>query len=285
MVAPSTNSVVPTQPLATLSPANYSFLQDQIYRDSGIVLDETKLYLIEARLLPIVRGKKLDSLDSLCALLRSPQSTALRTEVVEAMTTNETLFFRDPAVFTALQTLVLPDLIKRQAATRRLSFWSAAASSGQEAYTIAMILKEMGLAGWDLKVFGTDLNTQILDRARSGKYLQIEVNRGLPAKYLVKYFQREGLEWRVSDEIRRMVEFKTFDLRQSAQGFGPFDIIFCRNVLIYFDVETKKKILAGMRRALKPKGLLLLGSAETTLNLDTAFTRKVIGNSGFYEAP
>ncbi len=270
---------------AKITPENYAFLQNQIYKDSGIVLDSTKLYLIEARLTPIVRSRQLSTLDELCKLLRAPQSTALRTEVVEAMTTNETLFFRDPAVFAALQNTILPDLVGRRQAARTLSFWSAAASSGQEAYSIAMLLLDMGLTGWRIKVIGTDLNSQILDRARAGKYLQIEVNRGLPAKYLVKHFQRQGLDWQIKDEVRKMVEFKTFDLRQPMHGMGPFDMIFCRNVLIYFDIETKKKILSDMRRTLTPKGLLLLGSAETTLNLDTVFTRKTIGNAGFYEAP
>jgi chemotaxis protein methyltransferase CheR len=166
-----------------------------------------------------------------------------------------------------------------------LSFWSAAASSGQEAYSLAIMLLEMGLPGWKIRIVGTDLNNQILDRARSGRYLQIEVNRGLPVKYLVKYFQRAGLEWQLKDEVRRMVEFQVFDLRMSMRALGPFDLIFCRNVLIYFDTTTKKQILAELRGALYKKGLLLLGSAESTINLDDQFSRKVVGQATFYQAP
>jgi chemotaxis protein methyltransferase CheR len=276
----------PAAPPASLITAeNYAFLQSQVYRDSGIVLDETKLYLIESRLMPIVQKQKLQSLNDLCALLRAVDGSALRQQVVEAMTTNETLFFRDVAAFDALQKIILPELIEARKATRILSFWSAAASSGQEAYSLAMMLLEMGLTGWKIRILGTDLNGQILDRARAGRYLQIEVNRGLPAKLLVKYFQRAGLEWQIKDEVRRMVDFRPFDLRMSMRSMGPFDLIFCRNVLIYFDTETKKRILAELRGALFNKGLLMLGAAESTFNLDDQFARKSIGQATFYQAP
>ncbi len=269
---------------AQITPENYAFLQDRIYRDSGIVLDDTKHYLIESRLLPIVRKEKLGTLNELCARLRAIESGPLRRQVVEAMTTNETFFFRDVAVFDTLRDKVLPALVEKRQSSRTLSIWSAAASSGQEAYSLAILLLEMGLGSWNIRIFGTDLNTQILDQARAGRYLQLEVNRGMPAKYLVKYFQRAGLEWQVKDEVRRVVEFRTFDLRQTMRGLGPFDLVLCRNVLIYFDVKTKKQILGELRRVLNPQGLLLLGSAETTLNLDDRFARRVIGPSVFYEA-
>jgi chemotaxis protein methyltransferase CheR len=277
----------PPAPPATpsITPENYAYLQGQIYKDSGIVLDETKLYLIESRLLPIAQKNRLSGLNDLCALLKRPEGVVVRKQVVEAMTTNETLFFRDVGVFDALQKTILPELIEARKATRMLSFWSAAASSGQEAYSLAIMLLEMGLPGWKIRIVGTDLNNQILDRARSGRYLQIEVNRGLPVKYLVKYFQRAGLEWQLKDEVRRMVEFQVFDLRMSMRALGPFDLIFCRNVLIYFDTTTKKQILAELRGALYKKGLLLLGSAESTINLDDQFSRKVVGQATFYQAP
>lgn len=267
-----------------ITPENYAFLQNRIYADSGIVLDETKHYLIESRLLPIVRKEKLGTLDELCVRLRTSENAGLRRQVVEAMTTNETLFFRDIAVFDTLRDKVLPALVENRRVSRTLNIWSAAASSGQEAYSLAILLLEMGLAGWNIRIFGTDLNSQILEQARTGRYIQLEVNRGMPAKYLVKYFQRAGLEWQIKDDLRRMVEFQTFDLRQSMRGLGPFDLILCRNVLIYFDVKTKKQILGEIRGVLNTQGLLLLGSAETTINLDDRFARRVIGQSVFYEA-
>ncbi len=269
--------------VAQITPENYSFLQERIYSDSGIVLDETKLYLLQSRLLPIARKEKLETLNELCARLRAPSATVLRRQVVEAMTTNETLFFRDTAVFDTLKDKVLPALVEARRPARTLSIWSAAASSGQEAYSLAILLLEMGLAGWTLRILGTDLNSKILDQARAGRYIQLEVSRGLPAKYLVKYFQRAGLEWQVKDEVRRMVEFQTFDLRQNMRSLGSFDLTLCRNVLIYFDVKTKKQILGEIRDVLNPKGLLLLGSAETTINLDDRFLRRAIGSSIFYE--
>lgn len=268
-----------------LSPENYAFLRERIYSDSGIVLDENKHYLIESRLLPIVRQEALGTLNDLCTRLRAPDSATLRREVVEAMTTNETLFFRDVVPFDALRDKVLPELMENKRASKSLDIWSAAASSGQEAYSLAILLTEMGRPDWTFRIFGTDLNTQVLDQARAGRYMQIEVNRGMPAKYLFKYFERIGPEWQVKEELRRMVQFQTLDLRQSMRGLGPFDLILCRNVLIYFDVKTKKQILAEMRKVLNHKALLLLGSAETTLNLDESYSRRVIGQTTFYEGP
>lgn len=264
---------------------NYRFLRDYIYRESGIVLDNDKHYLIEARLLPIVQQTQLASLDALCSALRNNGDPPLHKKVVEAMTTHETLFFRDMAPFDALKTEVLPPLIELRKATRKLTLWSAAASSGQEAYSLAMLLLEMGLEGWNIQILGTDLSEQILARAREGRYMQIEVNRGLPATSLVKYFDRRGLDWQLKERVRRMVNFEQFDLRKSMRTKGPFDVIFCRNVLIYFDAETKKQILRELRSALFPGGHLVLGGAESTLNLDNEFKRLPVGRTVFYQAP
>lgn len=264
---------------------NYAFLQRYIYQESGIVIDAGKNYLIESRLLPIVKQENLSTLNDLCSLLRATAPLQLKSRVVESMTTNETLFFRDLSVFDALQKEILPKLIESRRQVKRLNIWSAAASSGQEAYSIAMLLKEFGLEGWKVQIFGTDLNQQILDKAAAGRYLQIEVNRGLPAKYLVKYFTRVGLDWQISETLRSMVRFQRFDLRTSMGSFGPFDLVFCRNVLIYFDVDTKKQILASIRRTMSPGGLLALGAAETTINLDTAYSRVVHGAATFYQVP
>lgn len=269
-----------------IRPENYLFLKEYIHRESGILLDDDKHYLVEARLSPIVRQSELASLDALCGALRNAGNAPLRKKVVEAMTTHETLFFRDIAPFDAFKNEVLPRLIEqRKSSTRKLSFWSAAASSGQEAYSLAMLLLEAGLEGWNIQILGTDLSEQILQRAREGRYPQIEVNRGLPANYLVKYFDRQGLEWQIKEQLRRMVNFEYFDLRKSMRTKGPFDVIFCRNVLIYFDVETKKQILRELRGALFSGGYLVLGGAESTLNLDNEYQRVPVGRSVYYQAP
>jgi len=269
----------------TIRPDCYRFLTDYIYRESGIVLDENKGYLLEARLAPILQRAKLDSFDALCSVLRANGNPPLHRQVVEAMTTHETLFFRDIAPFDALRTHILPLLIEQRKTLRKLSIWSAACSSGQEAYSIAMLLLELGLGDWKIQIMGTDLSEQILARAREGRYMQIEVNRGLPASYLVKYFERSGTEWQLRENVRRMVQFEKFDLRQSMRSKGPFDVIFCRNVLIYFDVETKKRILKELRGALFNGGYLSLGGAETTLNLDDTFQRLTLGKAVFYQTP
>jgi len=270
---------------APIRAENYRFLTEYIYRESGIVLDDDKHYLIEARLLPVVQQSHLASLDALCAVLRNNGDAPLQKKVVEAMTTHETLFFRDVAPFDALRTEVLPPLIEQRKDTRKLTFWSAAASSGQEAYSLAMLLLEMGLGHWNIQILGTDLSDQILARAREARYMQIEVNRGLPASYLVKYFDRQGLDWRLKDRVKNMARFEPFDLRKSMRTKGPFDVIFCRNVLIYFDVETKKQILRELRGALFSGGYLVLGGAESTLNLDNEFKRVPVGRTVFYQAP
>jgi chemotaxis protein methyltransferase CheR len=263
---------------------NYEFLREYVYRESGIVLDGDKHYLLEARLAPILHNRQLGSINDLCALLRATTDPPLKQQVVEAMTTNETYFFRDPVHYEALKTAILPPLIMQRDKTRRLSFWSAAASTGQEAYSLAMMLLEMGLGGWDIQILGTDLSDQVLERARTGRYMQIEVNRGLPASLLVKHFSRMGLDWQLKDEVRRRVQFARFDLRQSMRTLGPFDVVLCRNVLIYFDVETKKRILSEIRGCLYNGGYLLLGGTENTLGLCDQFERETYGKAVVYRA-
>lgn len=270
---------------SSISLENYAYLQDRIYAESGIVLEADKHYLLESRLMPIVRKEHYSSLDELCSNIRSHSAPELLKQVVEAMTTNETLFFRDASPFEAMRTQIIPQLKEERAQSRKLRFWSAAASSGQEAYSLAMALLEMDLGSWDIEILGTDLSEQILDRARAAKYMQIEVNRGLPAPYLVKYFRREGLEWQLKDEVRRMVRFQQLDLRQNLSSLGVFDIVLCRNVLIYFDVPTKKSILAQIRKVLHSGGYLVLGGAETTINLDDTFQRTPIGQAILYRLP
>ncbi|MGP8245433.1 MAG: CheR family methyltransferase [Bryobacteraceae bacterium] len=272
-------------PSADISPQSYCFFQHFISRESGIVLDDDKRYLLEARLMPIALKLRLYSLNDLCILLQTTTDLSLRQQVVEAMTTNETFFFRETSQYEALKSTVLPELVQERQLLRKISVWSAAASTGQEAYSLAMLLLEMGLGNWDISIVGTDLSAAVLQRARAGRYLQIEVNRGLPAPLLVKYFKREGLEWQLLDEVRRMVRFEREDLRRDTSAMGPFDLVFCRNVLIYFDVPTKRSILSRIRRCLAPGGHLLLGGSETTLNLDDRFVRRPVGNAMLYQMP
>jgi chemotaxis protein methyltransferase CheR len=246
-------------------PDNYRFLQEHVRSQVGIVLEDNKHYLFESRLGPIVKQHGLGSINDLCTLLRGKRDVELAHQVVEAMTTNETYFFRDPAQYEAIRTVLLPRLKEQKRDTRNLRFWSAASSTGQEAYTLAMLLLESGLQDWNMQILGTDFSQKVVERARSGVYQQIEVNRGLPAALLVKYFRRSGLEWQLTEAVRRMVRFETIDLRKSMRGLGPFDLVFCCNVMIYFDNSTKKNIVQEIHRTLFQGGWLLLGGAETAI--------------------
>jgi chemotaxis protein methyltransferase CheR len=269
---------------AEIHSENYRFLQQYIYSQTGIVLEGDKHYLFESRLTPVVRQLGLGSINDLCALLQATREPEVARKVVEAMTTNETYFFRDPAHYEAIRTVLLPRLKEERRDTKMLRFWSAAASTGQEAYSLAMLLVEEGFAGWNIQILGTDYSSQVLERARSGKYRQIEVNRGLPAALLVKYFRRVGVDWQLSEAVRRMVSFETMDLRQRMSALGPFDLVFCRNVLIYFDTETKKKILRELHGTLFRGGWLLLGGAETAFGVEEWFERQAVGNAVVYAA-
>lgn len=256
-----------------ISSSDFDYVRWLVHERSGIVLEPGKEYLVESRLGPVARREGFLTLQDLVANLRSSPN-GLQYKVVEAMTTNETTFFRDARPFEVLRTVVMPELLARRAHERSLTVWSAACSSGQEPYSLAMLLREHFpalLAGWRLQLLATDLSREILARARAGRFSQIEINRGLPAHYLVKYFHKEAQEWQVNDEVRRMVDFREMNLGDPWPPLPPMDIVFLRNVLIYFDVEFKKNVLAKMRRVMKPGGYLFLGGAETTLNLDENF--------------
>lgn len=272
-----------TASMNDISTDNYLFLQQHVYKASGIVLDGTKHYLFEARLLPIVRKEGLNSLNDLCSVLRAPGSDRVVQEVRDAMTTNETLFFRDAVPFKGIRDVLIPEIRLRRPETQRLRFWSAAASSGQEAYSLAMMLLDMGISPGDIDIVGTDISEQVLQKAAVGRYTQAEVGRGLPAQQLVRYFRRDKHEWQLSAEVRRLVRFQPFDLRSRMTALGTFDFVLCRNVLIYFDVDTKQGILQEMKRTLSPGGFLLLGAAETTLNLSNAFERRSVLGASFYQ--
>lgn len=269
-------------PQPGMTPENYCFLELYVHRESGILLGPDKLYLLKSRLQPVLEQERLASLDQLCDRIRLAPTESLRRRIVESMTTHETLFFRDPAVFDMLRKELIPELVKAREGSRTLRIWSAACSSGQEPYSLAMMLLESGLGDWSIEITATDISSQILERAASGTYLQIEVNRGLPAPLLIKYFQRAGLDWRIKENVRRMVRFTNFDLRQNMSALGPFDLVLCRNVLIYFEVDTRKRILAGIRSRLAPGGCLLLGASETTFHIDDSFQRHTISGSVVY---
>ncbi len=265
-------------------PENYRFLQDFVYRESGIVLEEDKQYLLDARLLGLVREQGLTSLNDLCALLRATMGDGVRQKVVDAMTTNETYFMREPAHYDALRNKVLPELAKQRETTRKLRFWSAACSTGQEAYSLAMMLTDMGFGDWNIEILGTDLSSAVLERARRGRFSQLEMNRGLPASLLLKYFRRAGLEWEIKPELRQMTRFEAFDLRKSMRALGPFDVVLCRNVLIYFDLQTKQEIVGQIHGTLFRGGYLVLGSTETGMPVKDHFKRCSIGDATLYEA-
>ncbi len=270
--------------VAEIRSENYRFLQEHVYAQAGIVLEDDKHYLFESRLGPIVRQLGLGTINDLCALIQATSETEVGRRVAEAMTTNETYFFRDPAQFEAIRTVLLPRLKEGRRDTKKLRFWSAAASTGQEAYSLAMLLLAEALSDWDIQILGTDFSSQVLERARSGKYQQIEVNRGLPAALLVKYFRRSGMDWQLSDLVRWMAHFETIDLRKSMRALGPFDLVFCRNVMIYFDAGTRKEILKELHGTLFRGGWLLLGGAETAFGVEEWFERQIVGGATVYVA-
>jgi chemotaxis protein methyltransferase CheR len=267
-----------------LSQADFDFVRALVQQRSAIVLESDKAYLVETRLLPLARREGLDSVRALVARLSVGPGNGLHEQVVEAMTTNETFFFRDASPFEGLRQAVLPDLVRRRAAERRLHIWSAACSSGQEPYSVAMLLREHRCVpeGWGVRILASDLSAAMLERAREGRYSQLEVSRGLPAALLAKYFERQGPEWQIKAELRRMVELSRVNLIEAWPAQPPLDVVLLRNVLIYFDVPTKKRILANVRRVLRPDGYLFLGGAETTLNLDDAYERAPLGGVSCY---
>lgn len=263
---------------------DFEFVRSLVSKRSAIVLEPEKNYLVESRLLPLARREGLASVGELVSRMRSSGVNGLHQKVVEAMTTNETSFFRDHNPFEALRKVILPELFQKRTNHRQLRIWCGASSTGQEPYTIAMILREHfdAFKSWNVKILATDLSTEVLARAREARFSQLEVNRGLPAAMLVKYFQRQGTEWQLKDHVRQLVEFQPLNLIDPTWGIECADIVFLRNVLIYFDIATKKTILKKVRQVLKPDGYLLLGGAETTINLDDAFERVLIEQTGCY---
>jgi chemotaxis protein methyltransferase CheR len=268
-------------PIATI---DFDLVRRTVFDNAGIVIEPGKEYLVESRLIGLARKQGLASLDVLLQRLKR-DDPALRREVIEAMTTNETTFFRDGAPFDLLRTEALPRLMAARAATRELSIWCAASSTGQEPYSLAMLLAEHfpSLDDWRIRILATDLSRDVIARARAGCYSQIEVNRGLPITYLVKYFEKQGAEWRLVPRIRERVEFREMNLVQAWPSMPTFDVVFIRNVMIYFDVAAKKSILDRIGRLLPRDGYLFLGAAETTMNLDDRFRRAPFERAGCYQ--
>jgi chemotaxis protein methyltransferase CheR len=253
-----------------VTPLDYEYLQKLLKDRSGLLLSSDKQYLIESRLLPLARKAGLSSIGELVQKIKSG-SEALTVDVVEAMTTNETFFFRDKIPFENVRDIVLPQLLKARANRRSIRIWCAAASTGQEPYSLAMILKEALPPGWRAEIVATDLSLEVLEKAKSGMYSQFEVQRGLPIQMLVKHFKQVGDVWQLNPDIRAMVRYQQTNLLQDFSHFGVFDIIFCRNVLIYFDQATKVDVFNRLQRVTEPDGYLFLGAAETVIGLTDAF--------------
>ena len=266
-----------------MTPESFSFLADLVKARSGIVLTSDKGYMLETRLGPLLRREGLASIDALALRLRGQRDEALAAAFVEALTTNESSFFRDGKPFEHLKRL-LPRLAAARPPGQVLRIWSAACSSGQEAYSVAMVASELGtaLAGRKVDILGTDISREMLERAKEGLFTQFEVQRGLPVQMLVKYFRQEGQHWRAAPELRAMARWQPFNLMDDARGLGRFDIIFCRNVLIYFDAAAKSRILAMLAGMVAPDGVVYLGGAETVLGLTDRLVPSP-GERGVYE--
>ncbi|MDA8282858.1 MAG: protein-glutamate O-methyltransferase CheR [Actinomycetota bacterium] len=264
--------------------AAFAYLRDLVRERSAMAIEDGKEYLVEARLADLARQRSRSSVWDLLLWLRSQPLGQDHTAVVEAMTTNETSFFRDPGVFDGIRDVALPDLVSRRASERRLSVWSAACSTGQEPYSLAMLFAEHAamVGSWDVRIIATDLTSWVIDRARAGRFTKLEVNRGLPAKCLLRWFAQVGTEWEVVPELRKSIEFRQLNLVGPWPHLPAMDLVLLRNVLIYFPVATKKQVLAQVRTVLRPDGYLILGNAETTLNLDHHFERvELKGSTAF----
>jgi chemotaxis protein methyltransferase CheR len=256
-----------------VTPSDYEYIRKILKERSGYVLAPDKQYLIDSRLLPVARQVECGSITDLVMKMRAPNAEALLAKVTEAMTINESFFFRDKNPFDRFKDTMLPAIMQARASTRRMRIWCAAASTGQEPYSIAMILKSMSekLVGWNIEIVATDISRDVLERARAGIYSQFEVQRGLPIQMLMQFFEQVGEQWRVKDDIRKMVQFRQFNLLERFSALGTFDVVFCRNVLIYFDQKTKSDVLERIAQQLTPEGFLVLGAAETVVGLSESF--------------
>ena len=267
-----------------MRPDDFDMFQQLLKQRSGLVLARDKAYLLESRLMPVARKFNLKGLEELAQNVRSKRDDRLLKAITEAMTTNESSFFRDVKPFDQFRNVVLPTMLQSRASRRAVRIWSAACSSGQEPYSLSMVLKEEAakVAGWNFEIVATDLSSEVLDKAKSGIYTQFEVQRGLPITLLVKYFRQRGDKWELNPELRNMVKFREYNLLHDLTPLGKFDIVYCRNVLIYFDQPTKAKVLEAIARLLPPDGVLYLGGAETVLGITDKF-KPLEGQRGVYQ--
>ena len=263
-----------------VSCADFEFVRRLVYEHSAIALSNGKEYLVEARLAPLAQREGLSSVGELVEILRKG-GTRLRDDVLHVMATHETSFFRDIHPFDALRQTIIPSVLKANGG-HRLSMWSCAASTGQEAYSLALVIREHFPAIANVTILGTDLSHDVLARARDGRFSQLEVNRGLPAPMLVKYFERDGREWLLKPAVRNMVTFTPLNLSRPLRGVPPMDVVFLRNVLIYFDAQAKASLLKEVGRILRPGGYLILGGSETTYGIDDSYERVLIGKTACY---
>jgi chemotaxis protein methyltransferase CheR len=268
-----------------VGPLQFAFLCDLLRKRTGVVIDGSKEYLVVARLSPIVRQRKIPSLDTLIDRMRKGLDPTLERDVLSAMMTHETSFFRDKSPFETLRTILLPELIARRAAQRQLTFWSAACSTGQEPYSLAILLNEhFGnlLDSWRVRILATDFSEAVLARAREGVFTELEATRGLPTPLLRKHFRPLQGKWSISQDCRRLVEFRMLNLNTTWPMMPPCDIVFVRNVMIYFDVPTRASLIERMRRVLRPDGSLFLGGAETLIGMDTGYERLTGAGCSYY---
>lgn len=256
-----------------MKPDDFELLSGLLKERSGLQLSADKTYLLESRLAPIARKRGMDGLDGLVAAVRVKRDEKLLSDITEAMTTNESFFFRDTKPFDRFRQVVLPSLLETRSARKQIRIWCAACSTGQEPYSIAMCLSEdkAKLAGWRIDIIATDLSAEVLEKAEAGLYSQFEVQRGLPIQLLVKYFAKTGEMWQIDPSIRAMVKYQPHNLLDDAGRLGAFDVVFCRNVLIYFDRPLKSQVLKRMAQQMPTDGYLFLGGAETVIGLDAPF--------------
>jgi chemotaxis protein methyltransferase CheR len=266
-----------------VTPPDYEYLRKLLKDQSGLDLSADKQYLIESRLVPLSRKAGLAGIPELVQKMKAG-SASLVAQVVEAMTTNETFFFRDKIPFDHFRQSIMPGILKARAARKSIRIWCAAGSTGQEPYSLAMCLKEMEsqLAGWRVEIIATDLSQEVLEKSKTGLYSQFEVQRGLPIQLLVKYFKQNGEFWQINPDIRAMVQHRALNLLHDFSQLGTFDVIFCRNVLIYFDQDTKISIFSRLCKIMEPDGFLVLGAAETVVGLTEAF-RPYPDKRGLYQ--
>jgi len=268
-----------------MKPENFWYLRDLIRRHAAIVLEPEKQYLIRARLNSLAKKENLESVDDLVEQLRARPHGPLNARVVESLVTTETSFFRDIHPYETLKEHVFPELLEKRKLSRTLYLWSAACASGQEPYSLSIMIREFfpHLTGWTVRVMASDLSSEMIERAKSGRYTQLEVNRGMPSRLLIKYFKRDGVMWQVNDEIRTMVEFKKINLADPFPPLLRMDVVFLRNVLIYFDDDNKREILAKIARQLRPDGFLFVGGAETLIGYDQHYRRIRIDKTSCYQ--